>query len=197
MRTPTDEGLLADSLGNRPEAFELLVRRHSAELYRFVFRFTNSSAAAEDVVQETFLQAYLSASSFDPSRRFKPWLFTIAANKARDWLRGRSRRSEVALNNELDGGDGQQSFLSLLEGTEVGPDAELELDEKRRIVRSIVDQMPSILRDALVLAYYHRFSYREIAEVLGIPVGTVKSRLHSAVAFFGKSYRAACDRSVD
>ena len=193
MKTPTDEQLLADVLKEQPQAFELLVRRHSAELYRFVLRFTNSSVAADDVVQDTFLQAYLSAASFDLKRRFKPWLFTIAANKARDWLRGRARRSEVPLDAEIDEGQGKQTFRDLLSCDAEMPSASLEAHEERRFVRRIVDKMPQLLREVLVLAYYHRCAYRQIAEILGIPVGTVKSRLHAAVAYFGRGYRAACE----
>lgn len=190
MKTPTDEQLLAELLKHRPQAFELLVRRHNAELYRFVLRFTNSSMAAEDVVQESFLQAYLSAASFDLSRRFKPWLFTIAANKARDWLRSRARRSEVPLDAEIDGDGGTKTFLDLLSDDQEAPTAALEAAEQRRSVRRIVDQMPQLLREVLVLAYYHQFAYKQIAGILGIPLGTVKSRLHAAVGNFGRAYRA-------
>jgi len=191
VETPTDEQLLAEVLKQSPQAFELLVRRHSGELYRFVLRFTHSSVAAEDVVQDAFLQAYLSATTFDLRRRFKPWLFTIAANKARDWLRSRTRRSEVPLDAEIDGEQGTQTFLDLLACDGDVPQASLELDEQRRTVRTIVDQMPQLLREILVLAYYHRFPYKEIGEILGIPVGTVKSRLHAAVGYFGRAYRTA------
>ncbi len=194
MKTPTDEQLMAEHLNHRPDAFELLVRRHSAELYRFVYRFTNSSVAAEDVAQEAFAQAYLSADKFDPSRKFRPWLFTIAANKARDWLRKRSRRSEVALDARIDGGDESgRTYADLLADSPDDSLPEIELEEQRKVVRRIVDAMPEFLREVLILAYYHRMPYREIAEVLDVPVGTVKSRLHSAVGHFGTAYREMID----
>ena len=192
METPTDEQLLADHLLQKPDAYGLLVRRHSQELYQFVLRFTSSSAAADDVVQEAFLQAYLSAASFDLKRRFKPWLFTIAANKARDWLRSRARQSAVPLDAQIDAHDQSgQTFADLLSSNDDNPPGELELEEQRRVVRRIVDQMPTLLREVLILAYYHRFAYREVAETLGIPIGTVKSRLHAAIGEFGQAYRAA------
>lgn len=193
MKTPTDEELLAEFLRHKPDAFELLVRRHSPELYRFVLRFTNNPVAADDVVQETFLQVYQSAGGFDTRRRFKPWLFTIGANKARDWLRGRARRSEVPLDAQINMGDTEQqgSFRDLLESQAPASHHALSVEEQRRAVRGIVEQMPPLLREVLILAYYHRFPYREIAEILEIPVGTVKSRLHAAVAHFGKAYRSA------
>jgi RNA polymerase sigma-70 factor (ECF subfamily) len=188
VKAPTDEQLLADYLAGDPNAFRVLVERHSRELYDFVFRFTRSSAAAEDVVQEAFLQVHLSGDSFDPSRRFRPWLFTIAANKSRDWLRSRSRQKEVALDATIDGtDDGGQRFLDLLADETALPADTMAQDEQRRAVRRVVDRMPPNLCEVLVLAYYHRFAYKEIADILDIPLGTVKSRLHAAVAAFAKA----------
>jgi len=196
VKTPTDETLLAEHLAGRHDAFELLVRRYSQELYRFVLRFTNNSIAAEDIVQDAFLQAHLSAGLFDPDRRFKSWLFTIAANKARDWLRSRNRRAEVPLDAAMDGGsDSEQTFRELFATTDDAADDNLEIEERRRAVRGIVETMSPLLREVLVLAYYHRFAYRDIADILGIPVGTVKSRLHAAVGHFGQAYRLIANKA--
>ena len=171
-------------------SFELLVRRHSQELHQFVMRFTGNSMAAEDVVQETFLQVFHSAGAFDPTRRFKPWLFTIAANKARDHLRRLNRRREVPFEAKISRGeDGGQRFLDLLAGQDVLPEEDMVIDEKRRLVKQIMDAMPEKLAEVLILAYYHRFPYKEIAEIVGIPLGTVKSRLHAAIVSFGERYR--------
>jgi RNA polymerase sigma-70 factor (ECF subfamily) len=192
VKTATDEELLAEYLAGQPEGFELLVRRHSPELFRFLMRFTGSASTADDIVQETFLQLHLSAGSFDPSRRLKPWLFTIAANKARDMLRSRSRRPEVPLDAHLGAGDDEgQRFLDFLADSAVSPSGNIEKEEEREFVRSILGQMPGHLREVLVLSYYHRFPYKEIAEILSIPLGTVKSRLHAAVAHFGQVYKVA------
>ncbi len=189
---PTDERLLAGYLADGDSGFETLVHRHTRELHQFVLRFTHSSAAADDVVQEAFLQVHLSAASFDPSRRFKPWLFTIAANKARDWLRSRSRRSEVPLDARVGGdADGERSFADLLAGSELPAEQEVSGGERRRAVREVVEQLPDHLREVLVLAYFHRFPYQEMADVLGVPLGTIKSRLHAAVGHFARRYKAA------
>ncbi len=194
MKTPTDEQLLVEHLAGAPDAFELLVRRYSLELYRFVLRFTNNSVAADDVLQEAFLQVYQSAATFDQSRRLKPWIFSIAANKARDWLRKRARRGELPLDAQIDGNDeGDTTFGDLLSADAPDDPAELQADEKRRFVQGVLDQLPAPLREALVLAYYHKLPYKEIAEILEIPVGTVKSRLHSAVGKFSTAYREAVD----
>lgn len=190
MKAPTDEQLVADHLAGDPNAFRILVERHSRELYDFVFRFTRSSAAAEDIVQEAFLQVHLSGDSFDPTRRFRPWLFTIAANKSRDWLRSRSRQKEVALDAAVNATDETgQRFLDLLADDTALPADTLAQDEQRRAVRRVVDRLPPALCEVLVLAYYHRFAYKEMADILEIPLGTVKSRLHAAVGAFAKELK--------
>ena len=194
MNAPTDETLLREYLRGKQGSFELLVRRHSRELYQFVLRFTGDAVAAEDVVQESFLQVHHSASTFDPKRRFKPWLFTIAANKARDALRRRTRRREVPFEATIRGEESQAGgrFLDLLASDDGGaPDEEIQADENRQLVRQIIESMPEHLSEILILGYYHRFPYKDIAEIVGIPLGTVKSRLHAAVVAFGDRYREA------
>lgn len=194
MEAPTDETLLQEYLNGNTASFELLVRRHAQELHQFTVRFTGNAVAAEDVVQDTFLQVHTSADRFDPARKFKPWLFTIAANKARDFIRRRKRRRELPFEAQMSGDDDGQRFVTLLSGESDMPDENMALDEKRRGVRAAIDEMPENLTEVLVLAYFHRFPYKEIAEIVGIPLGTVKSRLHSAVVTFDKAYKAAVER---
>jgi len=195
VSTPSDESLLTAYVAGESDRFELLVRRHSQELYQFLVRFTGNAAVAEDVVQETFLQVHLSAATFDPSRRFRPWLFTIGANKARDMMRSKARRPEIALDDFVgsDREDGQR-FSELISDDAPSPSEPLEVEEENKIVRGLVETMPEHLREVLVLGYFHRFPYKEMADILGIPLGTVKSRLHAAVAHFGQCYRTELDR---
>src|SRR6185436_21184411 len=94
----SDESLLQAYQHGEREAFATLMHRYANELLHFLVRFLGSRAAADDVFQETFLQVHLSAETFDTQRRFKPWLFTIAANKARDYLRRNSRRQTPQLS---------------------------------------------------------------------------------------------------
>jgi len=197
VNAPTDEQLLAEHIRGQTDRFELLVRRHSPELFRFLVRFTGSAAWAEDIVQEAFLQVHLSAASFDRSRRFKPWLFTIAANKARDLLRSRGRRPEVPLDAHVSSGEEEgQRFVDFMADVSSLPSGGLEEGEEREFVRSVLAKMPGHLKEVLVLSYYHRFPYKEIAVILGVPLGTVKSRLHAAVGYFGQAYRAAARERV-
>ncbi len=192
----TDERLLEAFLAGDEPAFRTLVTRYADDLLLFVARFVRNSAAAEDIVQETFIQVHQSAGGFDPSRRFRPWLFTIAANKARDHLRGRTRKKEVPLSlggGSSDGGE-QISYLDFTADDGASPDAAMEADEQKQIVQAVISRMPDHLREVLVLGYYQRCPYKEIAEIVGIPLGTVKSRLHSAVSHFAEAYKREIDR---
>jgi RNA polymerase sigma-70 factor (ECF subfamily) len=184
-----DEELLADHLAGRPGAFDALVARYTDELYGFLLRFVGNAAVADDLVQEAFLQVHLAAGAFDPERKFRPWLYTIAANKARDYLRGRGRRSEQSLDNRgpRDEGPGPGQLLA---ADDAAADELVAGEQTRQAVRTVIAKMPEHLRLILVLGYYHQLPYAEMAEILDIPVGTVKSRLHAAVTHFAKLWRA-------
>ncbi len=183
VKSITDETLLGQYRGGDRDSFELLVRRHGQELFHFLYRLMGSAAAAEDIVQETFLQVHVSAECFDVTRRFRPWLFTIAANKARDYLRGRRRRTEMPLDAVPDRVDPEgASFAGRVHARASVPILELEAEERSFQVRRLVEQLPRHLREVLVLGYYHGFAYKDMAVILDVPLGTVKSRLHAAVS---------------
>ncbi len=186
-----DEQLIQRYQRGDMESFQTLMRRYRNELFHFLVRFTGDRAAAEDVFQETFLQIHLSANTFDPERRFKPWLFTIAANKARDYLRKVARRSAAPLSAPVGGGDETQTFADLMEADLPLPGEGMQEAELQEKVQHAVAELPDHLREILLLAYFQQFSYAQIAEILNIPLGTVKSRLHTAVAKFGERWKNA------
>jgi RNA polymerase sigma-70 factor (ECF subfamily) len=187
-----DERLLAEFLAGNEARFRTLVDRYAPELFQFITRFVRNPAAAEDLVQETLIQVYQSAAGFDPSRKLRPWIFTIAANKARDFLRGKVRRKEVSLSSASTSDESQDvSYLDFLSDESQTPGDALVAGEEREQVRAIISKMPENLREILILGYYHQFPYKEIAEMLSIPLGTVKSRLHAAVGHFAAAYKKA------
>ncbi|MEO1236537.1 MAG: RNA polymerase sigma factor [Planctomycetota bacterium] len=187
----SDEQLLGAYRGGRLEAFEALVRRYRPELLHFLIRFAGNRAAGEDLFQETFLQVHISADTFDVSKRFKPWLFTIGANKARDHLRRNKRQRAVPLSALVDKQqqDGP-SFIDFMEADLPLPEDRVLDGETAGLVQDVVSSLPDHLREVLLLAYFNQFAYKEIAEMLGIPLGTVKSRLHSAVGTFAQLWKA-------
>jgi len=186
----SDEQLIIDYRhGNRP-AFTILVSRYERELYHFLVRFLGDRAAAEDVFQETFLQVHQSADQFDPQRRFRPWLFTIAANKARDLVRSQARRPTNPLQASINPTDDDSGeYLDLMQAVESFPEAPLEHRELQQAVQKTVMSMPDHLREILLLSYFHQFPYKQISDILDIPLGTVKSRLHAAVAHFAERWK--------
>lgn len=188
MDQRTDEELLCAYRDGESEALRLLIDRYRPSLFGFLVRFLGDRAAAEDVFQEAFLQVHLSADSFDAERRLKPWLFTIAANKGRDWLRKQRRQAAIELSAPVSAGDRQTEMGDLLEGQSLAPEVGLDDNELTSQVRRAVDELPEHLREILLLAYFQRFNYNQLAEVLEIPLGTVKSRLHSAVAAFKRRW---------
>ena len=193
-RSVSDEALLQRHLDGDPEAFGALVRRYRRELFNFLARFTGDPALADDVFQEAFLQMHVSGPKFDMSRRLKPWLFTIAANKARDALRSRTRRQAAPLDATVGDDDEHGAYVNLIPANVPLPDeASLNL-EARQVVQEIVSEMPAPLKTVLLLCYFHQFLYKEIAEMLGVPLGTVKSRLHAALKDFGRRWQSAAKR---
>ncbi len=191
----TDERLLAQFVAGDEARFAELVERFSPQVFQFVARFVRDPATADDLVQETFVQVYQSAGGFDPQRRLRPWLFTIAANKARDFLRSRGRRKEVSLDGPTASESDAASFLDFLGDDSTSPGDAVESAEVRQEVRAVIDGMPDHLREVLLLGYFDRFAYKEIAEILSIPLGTVKSRLHAAVNHFAATYRKRMERA--
>lgn len=193
-RAVSDKMLLQRHLDGDGEAFGALVQRYRRELFNFLARFTGDPALAEDVFQEAFLQLHISGANFDMSRRLKPWLFTIAANKARDALRSRARKQAAPLDAAVGGDDEHGAYVDLIPADVPQPDQSSLNLETRRVVQNIISEMPTGLKTVLLLCYFHEFPYKDIAEMLGVPLGTVKSRLHAALKHFGRRWRNAAKR---
>ena len=183
LTTYSDEELLARFCRGQSEAFGVLLRRYERELYGYLRRYLGDSDLAEDVFQNTFLQLYIKKGQYETGRPVRPWLYTIATHQAIDALRRANRHPTLSLDqNQKELPDGEvRSLLELLETRGPGPLDHAQSEERRERVRAGVDRLPDFLRQVVILAYYQGLKYREIADILGIPVGTVKSRLHAAL----------------
>lgn len=189
-----DSELLKRFAAGDEGAFRTIINRYKNGLYTFLRRFLNNNETIEDIFQETFLQLYLSRESFDVTRPLRPWLFTIAANKAKDALRKQQRVPAITIGTISD--NEQMSFEDVLstisadtEKLGPGPYESLESDETSAMVRRAIANMPENLREILILSYFNKFSYKQIADILSIPIGTVKSRLHAAINRFSKDWK--------
>ncbi len=181
----TDEELLLTyrCQGDR-EIFEELVRRYETELYNYLRHYLGDAQMAEDAFQATFLQVHLKCDQFDENRRVRPWLYTVATNQAIDAQRRNRRHRMVSLDRRFGGKshDEESGTLGgLLDNEEPGPVDHFESSEQGEFVRRAIDDLPEALRRVVLLVYYQGLKYREAADVLAIPVGTVKSRLHAAI----------------
>jgi RNA polymerase sigma-70 factor (ECF subfamily) len=189
----SDEDLLVRFCRGQTEAFGILVRRYERELYGYLRRYLGDSDLAEDVFQNTFLQLYIKSGQYEPGRPVRPWLYTIATHQAIDALRRNGRHQAVSLDQsqkELPDGD-LCSLMELLESRGPSPLELAQGEERREQVRASVDRLPEFLRQVVILAYYQGLKYREIADILDIPVGTVKSRLHAALVKLQEAWVAS------
>ncbi|WP_337173119.1 RNA polymerase sigma factor [Paludisphaera sp.] len=176
------------------KVYNELVHRYERELFRYLARYTGDASMGEDVFQNTFLQIHLKRGLYEDGRPFRPWLYAIATHQAVDLLRKAGRRPTVSLDQRLSAPGGEAdagSLLDMLVNDDAGPLAGLQDRERREWVRESVEKLPDLLRQTLILAYHQDLKYREIAEILKIPVGTVKSRLHAALAKLQQMAKAA------
>jgi RNA polymerase sigma-70 factor (ECF subfamily) len=162
----TDEALARGAQHGRTDDMAALIERHHGPLQGFLYRLTGGDRAlAEDLTQDTFLRALRSIRQYRPAQRFKPWLYAIAVNVARDhFKRADTRRTESVSDDEWE---------AVIDPAE---DEAFSVDESQRIAAA-VGGLPPHQREAVSLRYYQDLSLAEIAEALSVPVGTVKSRL--------------------
>jgi RNA polymerase sigma-70 factor, ECF subfamily len=178
----SDEWLFKGYLDGHETCLAMLVRRYERELFSYLRRVTNDAGLAEDVFQNTFLQVHLKRHMYEEGRPFRPWLYTIATNQAIDAMRRNKRHQRPSLDAEHDGGRGHGGALrDMVASNDSDPLAHAETSERRELIRAAVDGLSEHLRTVVALSYYQGMKYKDIADILGIPVGTVKSRLHTAV----------------
>ena len=167
-----DSVLIGRTLNGDQEAFEVLVQRHGPAVFNFLLRFLPDPDDAADLAQEVFLQAWRHLIRFDPHQgRFRNWLLRIASNNAVNRLRSRRRAAER-----------ERTAAGLRDEEGFPPVVRLEEEESLEQLRRAIRALPDGERQVVLLACYHELPYREVAAVLDLPIGTVKSRMHSAVA---------------
>lgn len=177
----TDEQLIAAHQRDEKNAFAIMEKRNHSELFVYLRRYLGNEEAAKDVLQQTFLQVHLKCDTFDPSKKFRPWLYTIATHQAVDWQRRNKRHLMNSLEQEVHFGEDIVMGKDLIQGNELSGEQVMVLEERRQAVRSAVACLPQPMAESLDLIYWKKMKYREAAEQIGIPDGTVKSRLHAGL----------------
>lgn len=175
IRELTDIDLIANAIGGREEGFEELVRRYQRPITGYVFRMLGDYDSSLDVTQEVFIKVYNSLTRYSSEYKFSTWLYRIAHNAAIDHMR---RNSNNTQSLETENGDG--AYQLQIECPNPTPEQDRERSEWRTEIDAVVKCLPAAYRELIVLRHSQDLSYDEIAEVTGLPLGTVKNRLFRA-----------------
>ncbi|MCE9594026.1 MAG: sigma-70 family RNA polymerase sigma factor [Planctomycetes bacterium] len=176
-----DLSLVEETLAGNQLAFQLLVERYQGRMFALARHYTRNTAELEDIVQDTFLKAFTHLSSFERQSSLYTWLARIAINTSLDFLK-RHGRSPVQAVEDLEVVQGFER--SRPNSHSPAPDSRLEREEIARITQEVLAELPEIFRTVLVLREFEDLPYQEIADILGISIGTVESRLFRARARF-------------
>ena len=173
--TLADGDLVSTAVAGREASFEELVRRYQRPIASYVYRMVGNYDVALDLTQEVFIKVYNSLARYRSEFKFSTWIYKIAHNAAIDHLRRHSVREQVLLTRDEHG----PAEISI-ESQRLTPEQESEREERRSEIESVVQALPAAYRELIVLRHSHDLSYDEIAEVTGLPLGTVKNRLFRA-----------------
>jgi RNA polymerase sigma-70 factor, ECF subfamily len=167
-----DYELVARALTGTDASFEELVRRYQRPIVSYVYRMTGDYEAALDLTQEVFIKIYASLARYRAEFKFSTWIYRIAHNAAIDYLRRCGPRTQ-----ELETADG---YVRPIPSGVLTPEQESEHKERRAEIEDVIRQLPAAYRELIILRHGHDLSYDEIAEVTGLPLGTVKNRIFRA-----------------
>ncbi len=190
--TLSDTELMARVREHDASALDALSTRYRECIYRHVLSTIHDNSAAEDVVQEVFLRIWLHADQWHEHGTFKGWLFRIATNQTLNHLRTLHRRRQQPLeasDDPLDEDDESSVPAWMVDHAQPGPEVILEQDERSQLIQQLVDELPAEKREVLRLVHDAGMEMRQVAEKLGIPEGTVKSRLHYATRRLAREWR--------
>ena len=185
---PSDESLIIRYRETGERAlYETLIRRYEREIFSYLRRYMGNAEMAEDAFQGTFLQVHLKCHQFDATRRFRPWLYAIATNQAIDVQRRNKRHRMVSLDRTPSSDEDNRggSWSEKLVGNSPDPLTTASQAENGQWVHEAICSLGEPMQQVIHLVYYQGLKYREAAEALDIPVGTVKSRLHAAIQKLG------------
>lgn len=176
---PDEELMLQHGAGSEP-AFEELVRRYQGAILNYTFRMVRNRQIAEELTQEVFLALVRRAAYYQPTAKFRTYLYTIAANiVTKEWARQKRRPRMFSLSSWWSGNHRDESFdpMEHVADPDAGVEKQLCQEEVSAAVNEALRQLPEHQRQAFVLHRFQEMGYQEIAEITGAPVGTVKSRV--------------------
>ena len=170
----TDEELIKEFQdSNDIECYNLLVKRYKDPLMNFVFRFVGDRDVCSDIVQDTMIKFYLKKDSYKSVAKFSTWIYTIAGNLAKNELKRRNRRKIYSVSNHDD-----DMQIQVEDKEFVAPDRLADNKIKNDMVQKSLLKVKPVYREVVILRDIQEFSYEEIAEITGLTIGTVKSRIN-------------------
>jgi len=178
---PSDKALAAKASAGHERAFRDLMTRYEKPVFSLVFRMVRDRSLAEDLAQETFIRAFTAIRSYNPSYKFSSWIFKIAHNLTIDHLRKR-RLETVSIHGAPDALTEEEQARTSLELEDTGelPDAYVENLELGTQIERAIGRLRPEYRTATLLRHVEGYSYQEIAEIMDLPLGTVKTYIHRA-----------------
>lgn len=168
-------------LKGKTEAFAKLVEKYSRRVYNLAYRMTSNAEKSKDIAQEAFLKVYRSLDKYDPKHKFSSWLLKTVSNLCIDYHRSKAHQTaslEVILESRA-----ESSVLydeAMRRGDPQGLEARLESKELQTIIREGIELLPIDYKSVVVMRHIQNFSYKEISDVLNLPMGTIKARIHRA-----------------
>ena len=189
---PTDHQLVLRVQKGDKRAFDLLVLKYQYKLQAIVSRFVRDTNEVADVTQEAFIKAYRALPKFRGDSQFYTWLYRIAVNTAKNYLVSKSRRPS---STDIDVADAEQFADNEKLIDDTSPEDFIMTQELAQVIKDSLSQLPEDLRTALTLREFEGMSYEEIADVMGCPVGTVRSRIFRAREFIDKQVLGESDEN--
>ena len=171
----SDEDLMVQFQAGTVEAFDILVSRYRDPLMNYIYRFLGDMKEGEDLLQETFLRVYRNRHSYRRIAKFSTWLYTIAGNLARSEYRKRKRRRLYSIQSV--NRDAEEYEVDIPDET-FSPDRHTESTLQDKYIQEALNQIPEEFREVVVLRDVQQLAYEEIAQITGLPMGTVKSRIN-------------------
>ena len=193
MMDQSDQTLICKIVKRDAVAFETLFARHSTSVRQHILSIVQVESAAEDLVQEVFLRVWTRAEQWNGQGGFKGWLFRIATNLALNHLRTVRRQRQEPLETPSDEFDDEDERPAdpdwMIDTSSHGPEVIVEQTERSQLLWQLVDGLSQEKREVLHLIYQKEMALREAAIELGIPEGTVKSRLHYSIRHLAREWR--------
>jgi RNA polymerase sigma-70 factor (ECF subfamily) len=174
MSLHTDAEIVQLVLDGDKDQYALLVDAYGERVINYLVRMTGTRCEAEDLTQEAFVRAYFALSSYNPEYKFSTWLFRIAINLCINYIKKRQRWVHV---DEYQDEDGKPTWELADTHCYGNPTSSMDRRELQRQIQQAIQQLPPVYRTVVVLRHVHGLSYQEIADVTGLPIGTIKSRL--------------------